>query len=143
MKIIDFKKAGNVVRFFLGEDSLDDWWGDDWDDAPYEHNAGQVYDEYVSGWFDVAWNADMWVMEPSDGAYNSEYSKADMLRGDCPCIAVLKPEENDAWGDLSFAKLGTSKRSAKVYFGDPVDVAFGDCFCGGTVILAVRRAEDA
>lgn len=28
---------------FFTEDSLDDVWGDDWDDAPYEHNAGTPY----------------------------------------------------------------------------------------------------
>ena len=47
MKIIDFDKKGNVVRFYLGEDVCNDYWGDDWNDAPYEHNAGTVYNRYV------------------------------------------------------------------------------------------------
>ena len=78
MKIIDFKKKGNVVRFYLGKDSLKEWWGDDWDDTPYEYNAGQVYDEYVTGHSDVFFNFDNLVLEPSDGTNDSGYSKQDM-----------------------------------------------------------------
>ena len=40
-EIIDFERKGNVVRFYLGKNG--EQWGDDWDDAPYEHNAGKVY----------------------------------------------------------------------------------------------------
>ena len=29
--------------------SLDKQWGDDWNDAPYEHNAGVPYDDYYDG----------------------------------------------------------------------------------------------
>ncbi len=29
--------------------SLDEQWGDDWDDAPYEYNAGTPYDDYYDG----------------------------------------------------------------------------------------------
>ena len=36
MKIIDWDRKGNVLRLYLGEDRLEDWWGDDWDDRPYE-----------------------------------------------------------------------------------------------------------
>ena len=31
MKIIDFDEKGNVVRFYLGDDNCEDYWGDDWD----------------------------------------------------------------------------------------------------------------
>ena len=71
-KIIDFEVKGNVVRFYLGN-KTDEWgwtnknykdrngntpdwlkpndtyYGDDWDDVPYEHNAGLVYDKFVKG----------------------------------------------------------------------------------------------
>ena len=46
LKIIDFEKKGNVVRFYYGKDSLKEWYGDDWDDRPYEHNAGEVYHRF-------------------------------------------------------------------------------------------------
>ena len=29
MKIIDFDKKGNIVRFYLGIDSIENWYGDD------------------------------------------------------------------------------------------------------------------
>ena len=29
MKIIDFETKGNVIKFYLGENSCDDYWGDD------------------------------------------------------------------------------------------------------------------
>ena len=28
MKIIDFTRKGNVVRFYLGEDNLENWYGE-------------------------------------------------------------------------------------------------------------------
>lgn len=46
-KVIDYDKKGNLVRFYLGDIDLGYWTGDDWDDAPYEHNAGMIYEEYV------------------------------------------------------------------------------------------------
>ena len=77
MKIIDFEKKGNVVRFYLGEQTenwgwtnpeykdytgktptwlkpSDRYYGDDWDDKPYEHNAGTVYGEFIKGYKDIA-----------------------------------------------------------------------------------------
>ena len=39
MKIIGWERKGNVVKFVLGDIHLKDWGGDDWNDAPYEHNA--------------------------------------------------------------------------------------------------------
>lgn len=124
MKIIDFKKKGNVVRFYLGEKTPDwgwvnpdyikggktpDWlkpedgyWGDDWDDRPYEHNAGQVYEEFIKGYKDVAFDFDDFVLEPADGAWdrNSRWSKEDMIARKVPCIiAVPKEVHQDTWDD--------------------------------------------
>ena len=69
MKIIDFEKRGNVIRFYCGKDDCDDYWGDDWNDRPYEHNAERVYSEYIEEYIDVAVDIDYHVMEP---AYVSE-----------------------------------------------------------------------
>ena len=47
-KIIDFERKGNIVRFYLGDvNNSNGYYGDDWDDVPYEHNAGKVYEQYV------------------------------------------------------------------------------------------------
>jgi len=60
---------------------LSEQWGDDWDDAPYEHNAGTPYDysehdkkEGREPWqiIKVAWDGDF--EPPSEGHYNSPWS---------------------------------------------------------------------
>jgi len=69
-------------------------WGDDWNDAPYEHNAGETYKwqpymaereipEYKV--FDVAWVGP--YVTPAQNAYlNSMYSVEDINDGDVPWL---------------------------------------------------------
>ena len=121
MKIIDFEKHGNVVRFFLGEDDLSEWYGDDWDDVPYEYNAEEVYSEFVSGWFDVAWDAEWSVLEPRDGTNNSRYCKDDMRKQKVPCIILAVPDEDD-WCPNDFDRHVGSVHTMKVYFGMKIDL---------------------
>lgn len=120
MKIIDFEKKGNVVRFYLGEDDLEKWWGDDWDDYPYESNAGTVYAEYVSGAIDVAFKFDWEVLEPRNGEYESSYCKQDMIMRKVPCIVLVPPELNSeyVWGAGYFKKWVGADGVIKIYFGD-------------------------
>ena len=115
MQIIDFKRKGNVVRFYLGEKTPDwgwtrpdytrdgktpDWlkpsnryYGDDWDDRPYEHNAGQVYEEFIKGYKDIAFDFDDLVLEPCCGAWNcnSRWCKDDMVARRVPSIKAVVP----------------------------------------------------
>ena len=88
MKIIDWERKGNVVRFYLGQDTLTTWGGDDWDDAPYEHNAGKVYDKYISGQIDIAFGFDSTVEEPADICANSKYSKDDFIKRKAPFLTI-------------------------------------------------------
>lgn len=117
MKIIDFARKGNVIRFYLGDDNLKEWWGDDWNDTPYEHNAGPVYDEYITGTKDISFDYDELVLEPSDGEYNSSWSKDDMIARRTPCIIVVPPELVDEWQD-SFKYYVGMDGILKYYFGD-------------------------
>lgn len=121
MKIIDFQKKGNVVRFYLGMDDLKDWTGDDWDDTPYEHNAGMVYEEYISGYTDVVFDFDDIVLEPSDGAHNmnSDYCKDDMIARSVPCIIAVPKEvyKDESWYD-TFSHWAGADNIKKFYFGD-------------------------
>lgn len=48
---------------------LDEVWGDDWDDAPYEHNAGEPYDYDLTICFDGEV-----LHDPAYMQYNSRYS---------------------------------------------------------------------
>lgn len=119
MKIIDFEKKGNVVRFYLGEDACDDYFGDDWDDTPYEHNAGQVYEEYVVGYRDIAFPFDYAVLEPCDGHCNSSWCKDDMKARKAPCI-IVNPDPKWLHGDEFDYNLG-DKKTIKFYFGDKME----------------------
>ena len=123
MKIIDFAKKGNVVRFYLGEDNLKEYYGDDWDDKPYEHNAGRVYEEYISGHVDIAFPFDWLVMEPSeDWSYssNSPFSKEDFVKRQAPCIVVV-PKFTGGYEDNYYSGYSywvCSDNVLKFYFGD-------------------------
>lgn len=121
MQIIDFAAKGNVVRFFLGENGKQ--WGDDWNDAPYEHNAEEVYDEYVQGTRDIAFPFDDLVLEPCSGEWNSPWTKQDMIKRKIPCIIVVSPEARDSCFDESFARYvgSDSKGVRKYYFGDDME----------------------
>ena len=119
MQIIDFKKKGNVVRFYLG-DATAHYWGDDWNDRPYEHNAGQVYEEFIKGYKDIAFDFDDLVLEPANGAWNlnSRWSKEDMIARRVPCIiAVPKEVYQDSWDD-AFDTWAGADGIKKYYFGD-------------------------
>ena len=117
MKIIDAQIKGNVVRFFFGEDELKEWWGDDWDDRPYDCNCGEVYEEYVSGYVDIAFPFDWWVSEPCKGIWNSPYSREEFMTGNIPLVAACKVE--DAWGD-DFQSVIGKPSTITFYMGDKI-----------------------
>lgn len=123
MKIIDFKRKGNVVRFYLGEDSLKGWYGDDWDDAPYEHNAEQVYSEFVSDIADIAFPFESLVLEPQDDWHNngnSEYCKNDMVARKVPCIIVVPSNLVEDYNE-NFYHYVLMDGVTKIYFGDNIE----------------------
>lgn len=121
MKIIDFERKGNIVRFYLGADNCQDYWGDDWNDTPYECNAGRVYERFVLDHKDVAFNFDDLVLEPCDGIWNSNYCKEDMKNRMVPCLIVVPAKMCiDSVCD-SFEKWVCVDGIKKYYFGDMID----------------------
>jgi len=108
MEIIDFEKKGNVIRFYLGENGKQ--YGDDWDDVPYEHNAGKVYDEFIKGYCDIAVDFDYEVSEACNGYDNSPYSK-EMMR-DRKIYALFLSIEDDEGKEYS--------PSGCIFFGDKI-----------------------
>jgi len=90
MKIIDWERKGNLIKLYLGQDDLSFWYGDDWDDAPYQHNAGRVYDKFVSGYKIVAIPWKYNVYEIKDLEPNIHYSKADMRNRKIPILIIAK-----------------------------------------------------
>lgn len=79
-------------RAFFTTCDLDKQWGDDWNDAPYEHNAGDPY--LWADYRDVPPYEIVMIMwsgpydTPSSGVANSHYSVDMINRGD---IAWLRP----------------------------------------------------
>ena len=153
--IIDCKKKGNIVRFYLGEKEPEWGWtnkdyknesgetpawlepsdiyeGDDWDDAPYEHNAGTVYEEFIKGTVDVAFGYDDLVIEPSFGYLNSNWCKEDMRERKIPCLIVipedvLKANNLHEWNVYNFNEAMKIDGAIKYYFGDPVEsITYGE-----------------
>lgn len=146
MKIIDVSLKGNVVRFYLGE-KTDDWgrtnkdykdsegktptwlkpsdkyYGDDWNDNPYEHNAGGVYDEFIKGTKDAKFNFDDLILEPSSDYDNPGYSKEDMVDRKVPCLVIV-PHKEINWDNMfdGFSSWAASDKSIKIYFGDDEEV---------------------
>ena len=119
-EIIDFEKRGNMVRFYLGHNG--EQWGDDWDDAPYEYNAGPVSDKYISGYTDVVFPYEYLVLEPADGTDNSWYCKQDFIDRNVPCIVVGL---DDCLWDEDFRRAAMMheecNKVVRVYFGDTID----------------------
>ncbi len=136
MKIIDFERKGNVVRFYLGNDDCEDYHGDDWNDIPYEHNAGKVYQEYVVGYRDIAFPFEFVVLEPKDPGWsnNSRWCKNDMKARKVPCIIAVK--NPDDWHDDEFDYYLGDDNAIKLYFGDKMAESKGftaftgkECLC--------------
>lgn len=128
MKIIDFARKGNLVRFFLGADDCMDYTGDDWNDAPYDCNAENVYEEYVTGYRNIAFPFDSLVLEPCNGFLNSPYSKDDMKYRNVPCIVVVPKHLINykfmhEFDERVFAYYAASNNPdiKKFYFGDHME----------------------
>lgn len=135
LKILDAEIVGNVARFYLGDVDLDAWWGDDWDDVPYEHNAGSVYFEFVKAVCDVAWDLDHVVVEPCDGTINSPWCKDDMRARHVPVFAVLSVGADRWMYEGMYGKVVGSDAATRVYMGDVVDTSGEmDCLFGGRVL---------
>ena len=142
MQIIDFEKKGNVVRFLLGEKTPDwgwtrqdyledgkrpdwlkpsDYYGDDWNDYPYESNAGSVYPWFVKGYRDLSFAFDDLVLEPCDGFSMDRHgwSKDDMKSKRIPCIIVVpKSAQNKGSYDYGFMDWVGALSAQRFYFGD-------------------------
>ncbi len=102
----------NDTAYFTTQD-LDKQWGDDWDDVPYEHNAGTPYSPHIRYYADGRiekipeyWNEDgtpkwelyhlkfdCWKLEtPAGTHYNSPYSVQMINAG---AIAWLSGSDKD------------------------------------------------
>ena len=113
-EIIDFDNRGHAIRFYIGKNGKQ--YGDDWDDAPYEHNAGTVYSEFIESTQDILIPFDFSILEPASGEYNSKYCKEDFIKRIVPCLIISK--NNELW---SFIDAQRDDSALKIYYGDNID----------------------
>jgi len=130
-KVIDWQVVGNVVELIFGPEHLEEWWGDDWDDAPYEHNAGEVYDEFVVGRVEIAfpWSYD--IREPCDGYSNSPYSKEQLRDEDIPIVIIYPCSLTERYGYRPHDVL------ARVYMGQPIAEAVWELLAAGGHVINI------
>ena len=95
------------LELYFTEQDLDKQWGDDWDDAPYEHNAGTPYIEDYSepeqgvengrgiypkvNIYKVIMEPKSWKIHfitPRTGTLNSSYSVKDINEGVVPWLVI-------------------------------------------------------
>lgn len=77
---------GDYKRAYFTSSSLDEQWGDDWNDAPYEHNAGTPYRHDGQSILSILFSSSMET--PADVAgLNSRYSVQDINRGAAPWLS--------------------------------------------------------
>jgi len=128
-KIVDINIKGNTVRYYLAKDEtlLKEYWGDDWGDRPYEHNAGTVYREYVEKIIDIFYPYDMVVTEPSDDwTYhgNSPFCKEDFKKRKAPRICIYYPAQ--PWDGGPYSKIMGDESVNRIYYGDLITKALKD-----------------
>lgn len=121
VKLIDFELIGTqFIRLYTGLISLEDWYGDDWDDTPYEHNAGSVYSECVVYIIDIALPNYCEAHEPCEGHLNSPYCKNDMKSNAIPMFVVcrLDTEYIIEYKGMTFEQVISNKNSLPIYMKD-------------------------
>lgn len=146
LQVIDFDVKGNAIKLTLGcPDESGDWtnhdwsadwtsykpeasasyYGDDWNDRPYEHNAGPVYEWFEKGKpLIIHFPYDYCVAEPCDGESNSRWCKDDMVARKVPCLVIVPADvtaEDKDWLYGGFSHWVANDRTIKIYFGDTVE----------------------
>lgn len=124
MKIIDFERKGNVVRFYLGKDNATDYGGEGWDKYPYDR-AERVDEKHITGSADIAFPFDAMVLEPDCGEECCSYSKVDMKAGIVPCIIVVPPNVANGSQRTQFSYWANGRGTLKFYFGDKMNHTIG------------------
>lgn len=76
--LIDSCFWGNALRLYFGY-SIEEFYGDDWDDVPYESNCGNVYSEYVDCVLDALVPFNYNVTDIADDLY---YANSHLCRND-------------------------------------------------------------
>lgn len=119
LKIIDFFIMGSQMKLYLGKPETNDYWGDDWNDAPYEHNAGTVYERYVEDTVTINFLNEE-LVEICDGYLNSPFSKEDFIKGEPFAYLANDEEENCSFHKICRNNIFNNNKIKKFYFNTPI-----------------------
>lgn len=100
--------------------AIEDVWGDDWDDAPYEHNAGEPYEHDGQTIARYAWDGPFET--PASHALNSAYSVAQINAGAVPWLQTDRYEERPG--------------AVRIYAGWPLSMVVRAILEGGGMVYA-------
>ena len=81
-------------------DTIEDAWGDDWSDSPYEHNAGEPYEYHAIVMFDDEHEN---IRLPCDHFRNSPFSVKDINKKNVPWLQI-KDGFTQVWTHLYAGK---------------------------------------
>lgn len=121
LKVVDFERLdSNRIKFYFSDrDNITDVNGDDWNDKPYNLNAGLVYEEFIDKVYTLPINPQAIILEPCDVVGNNvDISKKDLLNGTIPCLLVIPPKVFGRSQIKEFDFWLNSTDSVKIYLGD-------------------------
>ena len=109
--LIDACWQGNALRVYFGS-SVEEITGDDFNDVPYESNAGIVYSEFVKCVLDVMVPFNYTIHDPAsdlDCYENSTLCRDDFKSGEVPLFWITD-ETGDCRNDLVF-RMGDKEKA--------------------------------
>lgn len=108
-----------MTLYFTELEDVTKQWGDDWNDRPYEHNAGTPYEydyeapeQGVENGRGIYPKIDIYkimiescynIMTPRTNKLNSQYSVEDINKGIVPWLTILNKDDT-----TSYVKAGTT-----------------------------------
>lgn len=119
MKIIGWLSKGNVVTFMLGKDDLDYWGGDDWSNAPYEHNACTYPTTGIEECITLAFNINKSVRVAADDKEfggNSPFSMDDFKARKAPIMYITDDVSDGVY--MRYRKCKELCKGTPIYMGD-------------------------
>ena len=101
----------SITTLYFTND-MEKQWGDDWEDAPYEHNAEPPYENETDIYSIIIEHCFSDICTPMKGYSNSPYSVKDINEGIVPWITIPRKEKNSIFikaGDTLFSVIDRIK----------------------------------
>lgn len=79
-KIIDWEVSadrlrGGILKLYFGDIDCEEYTGDDWNDRPYQLNAGPVYKEFTKKILYIIFNPELYSLDDAHELYDIDMSK--------------------------------------------------------------------